>query len=86
MTEEAFIRLDRRQRLEAVRAHGEHLGSRRHVGHSVHLYRVGPDRGAGFFCEVWIRLGWNQVEWIEVARNPHVLSEYVDLKPLRFQG
>ncbi|HRD53140.1 MAG TPA: hypothetical protein PKY96_10895 [Flavobacteriales bacterium] len=74
-----FIRLDRQHRLDAVRAAGEYLGSRAHGGHRVHLYRMD-----GFFCEVWMRLGWDQVEWIEVARNTDVLSEYVhlDLKGL----
>ncbi len=79
MQEADFIRLDRMGRLDAVRAGGEYLGSRVHGGHRVHLYRMD-----GFFCEVWMRLGWDQVEWIEVARNTEVLSEYVrlDLKDL----
>lgn len=74
MQEAGFIRLDRVGRLDAVRAEGEYLGSRVHGGHRVHLYRMD-----GFFCEVWMRLGWDQAEWIEVARNTEVLSEYVDL-------
>lgn len=78
-SEADFIRLDRHHRLDAVRATGEYLGSRAHGGHRVHLYRM-----EGFFCEVWMRLGWDQVEWIEVARNTDVLCEYVhlDLKGL----
>ncbi len=72
MREADFIRLGRQRRLEAVKAEGEYLGSRGHGGHRVHLYRM-----EGFFCEVWMRLGWDQVEWIEVARNTEVLSEYV---------
>jgi hypothetical protein len=78
-SEAAFLRLDRQGRLDAVRAEGEYLGSRTHGGHRVHLYRMD-----GFFCELWMRLGWHQVEWIEVARNTEVLSDYVhlDLKGL----
>lgn len=72
MDESTFTRLSRAQRLDVVRAEGEHLGSRGHGGHRVHLYRMD-----GFFCEVWMRLGWDQVEWVEVARNTDVLSEYV---------
>lgn len=72
------------ERLEGVRNSGEYLGSRQHGGHRVHLYRMGPKGGEGFFCEVWMRLGLNYVEWIEVATNREVLSEYVklDLKDL----
>jgi hypothetical protein len=79
MTEAEFLRLNRTARLEAVKEQGEYIGSRAHGGHRVHLYRM-----EGFFCEVWMRLGWDQVEWIEVARNTEVLSEYVrlDLKGL----
>ena len=78
MTEQEFIRLRRADRLARVKEHGEYLGSRGHGGHRVHLYRLD-----GFFAEVWIRLGLEQVEWIEVARNTEVLSEYVriDVKP-----
>lgn len=74
MREAEFLRLNRQDRLEAVKAHGGYIGSRGHGGHRVHLYRMD-----GFFCEVWMRLGWDQVEWIEVARNTEVLSEYVKL-------
>lgn len=74
MNEVDFIRLDRQGRLDAVRAYGEYLGSRAHGGHRVHLYRMD-----GFFCELWMRLGWQEVEWIEVARNQEILTEYVKL-------
>ncbi len=74
MKEADFIRLDRQRRLVAVRSEGEHLGSRGHGGHRVHLYRMD-----GFFCEIWMRVGWQDVEWIEVARSTEVLSEYVKL-------
>lgn len=74
MNEADFIRLGRQHRLDTVKAEGEYLGSRGHGGHRVHLYRMD-----GFFCEVWMRLGWDQVEWIEVARNTEVLTDYVRL-------
>lgn len=79
MQEAEFTRLDLPHRLDAVRVEGEYIGSRVHGGHRVHLYRMD-----GFFCELWMRFGWDQVEWIEVARNTDVLSEYVhlDLKGL----
>lgn len=72
------------ERLERVRSNGEYLGSRYHGGHHVHLYRMGDAPSEAFFCEVWMRLGLTYVEWIEVASNEDVLSEYVklDLKGL----
>ena len=74
MQEREFLTADRLQRLQAVRTLGEYLGSRQHGGHRVHLYRMD-----GYFCEVWMRLGLTQVEWIEVARNLDILTEYVNL-------
>lgn len=76
MDERAFTAADRWTRLSEVKAEGEYLGSRQHGGHRVHLYRM-----QGFYCELWMRLGWNAVEWIEVARNTDILSEYVKLDP-----
>ena len=48
------------------------MGSRYHGGHHVHLYGM-----EGFYCEVWMRTGLQYVEWIEVAKNTEILSEYV---------
>ena len=72
--ENAFRALRIEQRLNAVRREGEYLGSRIHGGHQVHLYRM-----EGFFCEVWMRIGLHEVEWIEVVTNSTILSEYVHL-------
>ncbi|MBL7982097.1 MAG: hypothetical protein JNL52_09830 [Flavobacteriales bacterium] len=74
MDERSFLAADRATRLEHVRKNGEYLGSRAHGGHRVHLYRLD-----GYFSEVWIRLGMQQVEWVEVARNTEILTEYVRL-------
>jgi hypothetical protein len=72
MTEVEFLALPISERVEMLREQGEHLGSRLHVSHRVHLYRL-----HGFFCELWMRAGLNAVEWVEVARHPDILSEYV---------
>ena len=72
MTELEFLALPLSERVRSLREQGEHLGSRPHVSHQVHLYRV-----HGFFCELWMRAGLNAVEWVEVSRNPDILTEYV---------
>ena len=72
--EKAFMALRIGQRLQKVKSAGEYLDSRHHGGHNVHLYRMD-----GFFCEVWMRIGHDQVEWIEIPRNKEVLGEYVRL-------
>lgn len=74
---ERFKALRLTERLDLVRDTGEYLGSRRHAGHQIHLYRMGNSTSEAFFCEVWMRLGLRYVEWIEVANNLEILSEYV---------
>ena len=74
LTPQQFKAIPLLERLEVVRERGEYIGSRSHVGHRVHLYVLD-----GFCCEVWMRLGLFQVEWIEVATNVDILSEYVKL-------
>lgn len=74
LTPERFKAMPVIKRLEVVRQRGEYLGSRAHGGHRVHLYALD-----GFYTEVWMRLGLEQVEWIEVATNTEILAEYVDL-------
>lgn len=79
MTEAEFLARPLRERVALLREGGEHLGSRLHLAHRVHLYRLD-----GFFCELWLRAGLNTVEWVEVTRNADILSEYVriDVKGL----
>lgn len=79
MEERSFLALRIEDRVQALRTHAEYLGSRTHAGHQVHLYRMD-----GYFVELWMRLGTRIVEWVEVARNTEILTEYVrlDLKGL----
>ena len=74
LTPQRFKAMPLMERMEVVRERGEYIGSRSHVGHRVHLYVLD-----GFCCEVWMLLGLFQVEWIEVATNVEILSEYVKL-------
>jgi hypothetical protein len=74
MSEVEFLSLTVQQRVAELRLHGEHLGTRQHLSHHVHLYRL-----HGFFCELWMRAGLNAVEWVEVARHHDILSEYVQI-------
>lgn len=74
--EKEFMALRLHERLAQVRAHGEYLASRNHGGHTIHLYRM-----EGFLCEVWMRVGIDQVEWIEIPRGTDALSDYVLFDP-----
>ncbi len=72
--EKQFMALRLGERLLQLQQKGEYLDSRRHGGHNVHLYRMD-----GFLCEAWMRIGHDQVQWIEIPRDPEILAEYVKL-------
>ena len=73
MTDAAsFAKLDRSQRVERLKEEGEYLGQRRHGGHQVHLYRM-----PGYFVEMYLRVGLNWVDAVEIAKNIEILTEYV---------
>ncbi|MCB0791912.1 MAG: hypothetical protein H6595_12815 [Flavobacteriales bacterium] len=64
--------MGRPERLERLKAEGAHIGVRRHGGFQVHLYRM-----EGYFVEMYLRIGLPYAEYIEVATNTDILSEYV---------
>ncbi len=76
--EKAFRSKSLHERYEHVRKHGKYLDSRFYSSYRVHLYEV-----EGFFAEVWLRIDFEQVVWIEVATRNQVVENYannIDLK------
>lgn len=71
MDEHSFRKLDRAQRLGAVRAHGVEVAQRHYRGFHVRLFAI--DR---FYVEAWSRLGLDMVEWLEVMPLSRVADVY----------
>lgn len=61
------------RKYEHLRKHGKYLDSRFFNSYRVHLYEV-----EGFFAEVWLRLDFEEVVWIEVASRSQVVENYAD--------
>ncbi|MCH2215533.1 MAG: hypothetical protein MK086_10210 [Flavobacteriales bacterium] len=66
------------QRFNYLRDRGKYIDSRSFGTYRVHLYQA-----EGFFTEVWMSPGTDQVRWIEVADSNKVAQNYtknLDLK------
>lgn len=73
ITPEVFKKQQLEERYQHLKERGEHLGGRYWSGYNVHLYALD-----GFFAEVWIKTGINQIYWIEVQTNWEILQEYAE--------
>ena len=76
--ENAFRSMSLSARKKHLRAHGKYLDSRFYGSFQIHLYEV-----EGFFAEVWLRIDFEEVVWIEIADSEQVAATYahnIDLK------
>jgi hypothetical protein len=80
VTPEIFKKLSVEQRYQLLKERGMHVGGRYWTDYNVHLYTLD-----GLFVEVWIKMGVNQIYWIEIQKNKEILAEYasnVDISKL----
>lgn len=73
MTANEFNLLSRMERYEALRKNGEFVVSRFFGGYNVHLYLLGDLK-----VEVWQRLGFRTIDYIEILTNKDAMREYMD--------
>lgn len=69
-------------RIALLKKSGEYIGRRYYRGYVVRLYSVGI-----FYAELWIRMDFDQVSWIELADSNYVAEHYtgaVDLSSLGY--
>lgn len=71
MREQEFRALGRTDRIEALRDGGIAIGQRTHRGFSVRLFAIGA-----IYVEVWFRLGFETVEWVEIIPSARVADVY----------
>lgn len=60
-------------RFNYLRDHGKYIDSRFFGTYRIHLYEV-----EGFYAEVWMRPGLDQVCWIEIANMDQVAENYAN--------
>jgi hypothetical protein len=78
MTTKEFNKLSISQRYALLKSEGEFIGSRLVPGYRVHLFGC-----RGYFMEMWVLIGLDQLRWIEIQTNPSILSLYAEKIDLR---
>jgi len=78
MTGDEFNKLNLNQRYKLLKNEGEFIGSRLYLNYRIHLFGC-----RGLFLEMWIIIGIDQLQWIEVQTNQSILDLYVDKIDLR---
>ena len=73
MEEHEFNRLGLRKRLKMVEAKGTYIASRFMHSYYVHLFAL-----EGFHVEVYYKLGYDIIHFVDIQKNRDVLSEYVE--------
>jgi hypothetical protein len=72
MTKTEFSKMTLHNRLELLKEQGQHVGMRMLPYQKVHLYAL-----EGFFVEIYVIPGTEQIQWAEIQSNRQILSEYV---------
>lgn len=68
-----FKKLPLEERYSQVKSRGDFVASRYHLGFHVHLFTLD-----GFFVEVWQRIGFDSIQWIEVVNSDSTINSYLD--------
>ena len=78
MTAAEFNKLSLEQRYNLLKKEGDFIGSRLYLNYRIHLFSC-----EGLFLEMWIVIGIDQLQWVEVQTNQSILDLYVDKIDLR---
>lgn len=60
---------------------GTHLASRYYRSYAVHLYSV-----SNFYVELWVRMDFDEICWIEIADGGNVADNYTGKLNLKDLG
>lgn len=75
VTKDEFQNYRLSSRRDLLQRAGTHLGARYYRSYAVHLYAV-----SNFYVELWIRMDFDEICWIEIADPAQVAENYVDFK------
>ena len=66
------------QRYELLRKEGTHLASRYFADYNVHLCYMKP-----YYVEIWYKLGFDTIYWVEIVKNEQTLESYSNLVDIK---
>ncbi len=72
-TEKAFNKLALNARVKMLRDHGTYVGARYYGSYQVHLYALN-----GFYVELYMKLGVNWIQIVEIQKNQKIIEQYAE--------
>ena len=72
MNQKTFNKLSLDAKRGLLKEGGIFLATRQHRSHTVHLYDLN-----GSYIEVWNRIGFDCIEWIEFTNNKETINSYL---------
>lgn len=72
VSKEEFNKLNLTKRVTLLKSEGTCIAERYHLSYQVFLYTC-----SDFYVEVWMKIGLNMVQWIEIVNNPETLKMYI---------
>ena len=72
MDQKSFNKLSLDTKRALLHKEGTFLATRQHRSHTVHLYDLN-----GSYIEVWNRIGFDCIEWIEFTNNKETINSYL---------
>jgi hypothetical protein len=72
MDQKSFNKLSLDARRTLLKKGGNFLATRQYRAHTVHLYDLN-----GSYIEVWNRVGFDCIEWIEFTNNKETINSYL---------
>ena len=66
------------ERFEFLRKNGQHLASRFFADYNVHLCYCNPH-----YIEIWYKIGFDTIQWIEIVKNKQTLDAYANLVDIK---
>ena len=72
MNQKTFNKLSLNAKRALLQNEGIFLATRQYRAHKVHLYDLN-----GAYIEVWNRIGYDCIEWIEFTNNKETIDTYL---------
>ena len=78
LDEKKFKKMNTVQRYSFLKKEGRHIASRYFMEYNVHLCYVDPH-----YVEIWYKMGYDMIFWIEIVKNSKTLNAYADLVDIK---
>ncbi len=71
--EKVFNKMGLDARVDVLREQGTYIGARYYGSYHVHLYALN-----GFYVELYMKLGINLIQIVEIQKNRKIIEQYAE--------